>query len=317
MSANVQNGPRKDAARFKKAVIVATILHVAVVAGMNLDLHRIVARRSFAPIQMIDLGGMKGGRRASGGGQKPAPAVAKPTPPPPPAMPKPAPAPPVAKAPPIAKAPPKPPPSPLKPTALVQTSPNAVAVPVAKPQPKKPEPQYTESDYAQKLAKMREKYSAAEPPQAETSKRPANVSSAIENIRKRVGETAPAQRAAPDAKAVSAAGAGPAGVVVGSSGTGALQAMRSIAYWNQLWAHVKKNWVIPPSLQGKELQVGVGVTIGRSGEVMKSWIENSSGNDSYDQAALRAIMRSSPLPPIPPGMSDEEFKDGIVFRFRE
>jgi outer membrane biosynthesis protein TonB len=47
--------------------------------------------------------------------------------------------------------------------------------------------------------------------------------------------------------------------------------------------------------------------------VQKSWFEKKSGNDAYDQMAMRAIKKAEPLPPFLKGMSGNTTAVGIRF----
>ncbi len=73
-------------------------------------------------------------------------------------------------------------------------------------------------------------------------------------------------------------------------------------------------WSPPPlivGLEGKETIVSF--QLSRSGRIQDVQIEKSSGNNFYDQAALRAIYEADPLPPWPQGFHEISLK--IYFRF--
>jgi TonB family protein len=57
------------------------------------------------------------------------------------------------------------------------------------------------------------------------------------------------------------------------------------------------------------MKVKVLFRILRSGRVGDTKLEQSSGNFYFDQAAMRAILLSSPFPPLPEGF----YKDDEVF----
>jgi TonB family protein len=63
---------------------------------------------------------------------------------------------------------------------------------------------------------------------------------------------------------------------------------------------VKRFWVIPDTLSGRELEAVIIIEIDTSGQVKGSRFEQSSGNLVFDQAAIRAISKATPFPP-PPG----------------
>jgi TonB family protein len=70
---------------------------------------------------------------------------------------------------------------------------------------------------------------------------------------------------------------------------------------------VERNWNPPPGAKG--LKARVTFTVLRSGRVGDSKLEAASGNFYFDQAAMRAILASSPFPPLPEGF----FRDDEVF----
>ncbi len=64
--------------------------------------------------------------------------------------------------------------------------------------------------------------------------------------------------------------------------------------------HVRKNWVVPPGFRTQVLEAQVQVELGSSGEVRGSpRVTRASGNPWYDEGVIRAIQKSSPLPPPP------------------
>src|SRR5262249_53491036 len=67
-------------------------------------------------------------------------------------------------------------------------------------------------------------------------------------------------------------------------------------------------------------QVGAGPTtmvhfvIERDGTIREAKIETESGNGTFDRAALRAVLESSPLPPLPFGYTGNYL--GVHLNFR-
>jgi colicin import membrane protein len=77
---------------------------------------------------------------------------------------------------------------------------------------------------------------------------------------------------------------------------------------------VKRFWVIPDTLSSeKDLKAVIIIEIDQQGQVKGSRFEQSSGNLSFDQSAMRAINKAAPFPP-PPGQMPEI---GLIFEPRE
>ena len=75
-------------------------------------------------------------------------------------------------------------------------------------------------------------------------------------------------------------------------------------YQRRLYEIVERNSHYPEA--ARRLSVA-GVTrlafrLDRLGNVLESWVQESSGSELLDDAALDALKRSQPLPPIPPSL---------------
>jgi len=66
---------------------------------------------------------------------------------------------------------------------------------------------------------------------------------------------------------------------------------------------VERNWSPPPGVKGTRVKVMFKVL--RTGRVGEAKLVESSGNFYFDQAAMRAILASSPFPPLPEGFFKE------------
>lgn len=75
---------------------------------------------------------------------------------------------------------------------------------------------------------------------------------------------------------------------------------------------IDRHWISPPVTSEKPVVI-VRFRIIPSGDISQLHIEQSSGNDQYDTAALRAIQVVNPLPPFPPNMR-QAFLD-VKFQF--
>lgn len=92
---------------------------------------------------------------------------------------------------------------------------------------------------------------------------------------------------------------GGAGTVGGGKGSGGsvVKGVEFLAYRNQLLRRIKVGW----AWFGKrmDLEVTVGFGVGADGEIFGLKLLKASGDASYDESVVRAVLRASPLPPPP------------------
>jgi colicin import membrane protein len=88
--------------------------------------------------------------------------------------------------------------------------------------------------------------------------------------------------------------------------------MEFIIYQNRMLSSIKDNWAWVG--QKSNLKVVVHFSIKDSGEITGLKIVQPSGDQSYDESVLRAVKKSSPLPPPPEG-SRKDFAD-VELTFR-
>src|SRR4030095_2494756 len=98
----------------------------------------------------------------------------------------------------------------------------------------------------------------------------------------------------------------------GRLGGGVVKGMEFIIYQNQMLSSIKDNWAWVG--QKSNLKVVVHFSIKDSGEITGLKIVQPSGDPSYDESVLRAVKKSSPLPP-PPESSRKDFAD-VELTFR-
>ena len=110
-------------------------------------------------------------------------------------------------------------------------------------------------------------------------------------------------------------GAGPCGPGGSASGSPSLLDIRLNEYYTEIWAKIKKGWTIPENLSVKkeDWEAIVILTIERDGKLQKSWFEKRSGNNLYDQSAVRAIKKADPFPALPKEWSEKTLEIGIRF----
>ncbi|GAB4287110.1 MAG: hypothetical protein Kow0092_40260 [Deferrisomatales bacterium] len=283
-------GDRRDQGVWK-ALGVSLVLHAALYLAFGRFHIRPVERTFYAPIHVVDLVERPGPKGGGNGAPKPPSAKPRPAPKPEPPRPKPA---------------AKPKPAPAKPSAVAPSKPappKAAAATPAEPAPAaEPAPEALEQKIAERIASLRAKHgdplaSRPEGPSADLGER--RVGQAIEAIRKRLDQ----------ASAQGPGGSGAAGL---SGRRSALEEVRLRAYYNRLWDRVNEHWAIPPGLKGRDLSVIVSVVIDRQGRIQRMVVEESSGSDAFDRAALAALERAQPLPPVP----DEVVGDTLEVGFR-
>jgi TonB family protein len=102
-----------------------------------------------------------------------------------------------------------------------------------------------------------------------------------------------------------------------SSGQRQASHLRFSAYYDQIVAQMKAAWVLPDGVAaGDSLLTVVGIRISPMGDIQDISLEKSSGNLYFDQSAIRAIRKASPLPPIPEELGDESLQvGGLNFKY--
>lgn len=85
-------------------------------------------------------------------------------------------------------------------------------------------------------------------------------------------------------------------------------------YLSILKDKVGSNWVRNYIGEGK---VKIYFQILKTGEIKSAIIEESSGNPGLDKLALRAVLNSSPLPPLPEGYNHDKLGIHLWFNYEE
>lgn len=110
-----------------------------------------------------------------------------------------------------------------------------------------------------------------------------------------------------------AGGQGLGAARLGGNGTGGgiLASAEFIAYRNQLESHIKQGWRWLPG--DRVYQTVVGIVILPTGQIQDATIESSSGNKNFDESALRAVWKASPVPPAPESLYEKFRQVRITF----
>jgi len=87
------------------------------------------------------------------------------------------------------------------------------------------------------------------------------------------------------------------------------------AYYDQVERAVRENWIPPQNMdfEDESAMTVVSLTLLPDGRVLKSYIEETSGDPQFDQSVMRAILKSTPFPPPPIGLEQQSFELGLRF----
>ena len=83
-------------------------------------------------------------------------------------------------------------------------------------------------------------------------------------------------------------------------------------YVDQMLKLIQGNWTRP--MVGSGVEATIYYRISRDGRIVEARIERSSGINSFDLAALRAVQASAPLPPLPRAFRDSWLGVHLIFR---
>ena len=89
-------------------------------------------------------------------------------------------------------------------------------------------------------------------------------------------------------------------------------------YYAEIWSKIRKQWSLPQGILPKgNVETIVNAKILRNGAVMDVGFEKRSGNRYFDDSAVRAVRKASPLPPLPPWIRGNSIEIGIRFHSAE
>jgi TonB family protein len=83
-------------------------------------------------------------------------------------------------------------------------------------------------------------------------------------------------------------------------------------YLDRMLLLIRAQWVRPPLGSGVEAMLHFRIL--RDGTVEAIELVNSSGYNSFDLAALRALQAAAPLPPLPRSYREGELGVNLIFR---
>jgi len=94
-----------------------------------------------------------------------------------------------------------------------------------------------------------------------------------------------------------------------TGGGGSVVGFEFLSYRQRIFGTIKSNWTNTVRTAG--LVAAVRFQLGPDGDVSNVELVRSSGDRVYDQAVVRAVQRSNPLPP-PPERYRDDFREVIV-----
>jgi len=103
-----------------------------------------------------------------------------------------------------------------------------------------------------------------------------------------------------------------------SSPGSAEMTMKMKVYYSIVWSKIKAQWALPEGILPKDNFVAViGVKVLRNGTVADLDFEKKSGNTYFDESAMKAIKKASPLPALPDWIKGSNIELGIRFHSSE
>jgi len=143
--------------------------------------------------------------------------------------------------------------------------------------------------------------------------RPDPVAEAIDRLRSKLKKSgAVSQPGTYAGKGSVRSGAG----IMGGAGAGGRHALELIdIYRVEIAYQIQKNWAFSESLAGgrTDLVVELAFTVMPGGEIKDIWFDTRSGNRYLDESAYKAVMKSNPVSPHPPGLSEKVVYVGLRF----
>jgi colicin import membrane protein len=94
-----------------------------------------------------------------------------------------------------------------------------------------------------------------------------------------------------------------------AGGGGTVVGFEFLSYRQRIFNTIKSNWA--NAVRHAGLVAAVRFEISPQGEVIGVELVRSSGDKAYDQSVVRAVQRSSPLPP-PPERYRDEFREVVI-----
>jgi TonB family protein len=104
--------------------------------------------------------------------------------------------------------------------------------------------------------------------------------------------------------------------VAPTQGTGESERRARLTWQKELAVHLDRNKRYPSDRAQREAQVVIAFVLDRTGHVLSATIAQSSGDASFDQAALAMMRRADPVPAPPALVADEGLSFSLPVNFR-
>ncbi|MBN2515259.1 MAG: TonB C-terminal domain-containing protein [Deltaproteobacteria bacterium] len=94
--------------------------------------------------------------------------------------------------------------------------------------------------------------------------------------------------------------------------------MKMKVYYSVIWSKIREQWTFPEGiLSNDDYEAIIAVTILRNGIIADIDFEKKSGNRYFDESAVKAIRKASPLPALPEWLRESSLEVGIRFHASE
>ena len=138
--------------------------------------------------------------------------------------------------------------------------------------------------------------------------RPDQIRQAIDRLKDQVKKTGPIDRKTNEDVKNSG--------IPGGSGAVSKKVLELIdIYRIEIAYQIQKNWAFSEQLVGgqKNLEAYLALKVMPNGEIKDIWFDKRSGNSYFDESAKKAIMKSNPVRPHPPGVKKPFVDIGLRF----
>ncbi|MEO0094097.1 MAG: energy transducer TonB [candidate division WOR-3 bacterium] len=107
------------------------------------------------------------------------------------------------------------------------------------------------------------------------------------------------------------------GIVKTKAGLGARAEGFEYSYYLQIvLSRIGENWINPYASSNYQFKCTIFFIIERDGTITQAKIETSSKNSIYDQSALRAVLATRNLPPLPQEYQSNQLKIHLEFEYQ-